>query len=136
MAAQGGYGLQLQIEITSTLTTIVGVKEASFPEQEKIVADVTAHDSPSGYRVWIATGLRSLNEMEATVFWDTSEATHAELVTAFNSDAAVNMAIIDPDGDETIAFAGHITKIGRVSEQEDGYQATITIQPTGVPTIT
>jgi hypothetical protein len=47
------------------------------------------------------------------------------------------MAVVSPDGtDENIAFAAHITKIGRIADQEDGYKCDVTIMPTGAPTIT
>jgi predicted secreted protein len=136
MTTQGGYGLVIKIEITATLTAIAHVLESDMPEFEKIIADVTAHDSPSGWAQSIATGKRQMNEFTMTLLWDADAATHAAIVAAFNSDVTVNMSVQDPDGIEVIAFAAHVVKIGRMAEQEEGYQAEITIQPTGVPTIT
>jgi predicted secreted protein len=136
MTTQGGYGLVIKIEITATLTAIAHVLEADFPEFEKLIAEVTAHDSPSGYAEYISTGKRQMNEFTMTLLWDADVATHAAIVAAFNADPTVNMSIQDPDGIEVIAFAAHVVKIGRQAEQEEGYQAEVTIQPTGVPTIT
>lgn len=136
MATQGGFGLQIRISVSATLTAIVHIQEADMPEFEKVLAEVTAHDSAGGYAEYIATGKRKVNEFEMTLLWDKAAATHAAVLAAFNSDAPVNMSVSDPDGAETIAFAAHVYKMGRVSEQEEGYQCVVTIQPTGQPTIT
>jgi predicted secreted protein len=135
MTTQGGYGLVIKLEIAASLTAIAHVLEADFPEFEKLLAEVTAHDSPSGYAEYISTGKRKLGEFTMTLLWDADAATHAAIVAAFNSDATINMSVQDPDGVEVISFAAHVTKVGRQAEQEEGYQAEITIQPTGVPTI-
>jgi predicted secreted protein len=135
MAQQGGFGLVLKIN-TGALTTVVDLIDCSFPEQKKILADATTHDSTGGYREWIATGVRELSEATATVIWDDAQATHAQFLTSFAADTAVNMSIQDPDGQEVIAFAAHITGIKRIDEMEGLYKAEITFQPTGAPTIT
>ena len=50
--------------------------------------------------------------------------------------SAVDFSIADPDGDETIAFSGHVKSVKRVSPPEDAFEADVVIQPTGAPTIT
>lgn len=135
MAPQGGFGVKLKISVTSTLTVIAGIKETDFPEFEKAMADVTGHDSTGGWAEHLPTGKRMANPFTCTVFWDESNNTHAAIKTAFDGEAPVNMSIEDPDGDEVIAFAAHITKMGRVSEQEDAFMCEIEIQPTGAVTI-
>jgi predicted secreted protein len=132
---QGGYGTIVKIKITSTLTAIAHALDVEFPEFEKVLADVTAHDSPGGYQEWIATGKRKLGAMKMKLLWDVSEATHAAITAAFNSDLPVEMSVQDPDGDEVITFNAHIQKLGRVAKQEEGYTCDVTIQPTGIPTI-
>ena len=132
---QGGYGLDLQIDVGTVLTAMTKVVDCSFPEFEKILAESTAHDSTDGYQEWTATGKRKLNEFTCTLTWDTSEATHAAVVTAFDADAAVSFSLADPDADETITFEGHVRTVGRISEQEDVYKAEVAIQPTGAPQI-
>lgn len=136
MADQGGYGAKLKISINSVLTVVASVIDLEFPEFQKILADVTAHDSPSGYAEHIATGKRSLEEFSCTLLWDRDQDTHHNIVAAFASDASVNMSVEDPDGIEVIAFAAHIRSLGRIAEQEEGYRCEVGIQPTGVPTIT
>ena len=133
---QGGFGVDLKIDIGTVLTAMTKVVDVGFPEFEKILAEATTHDSTDGYAEWVATGKRKLNEFTCTLTWDTTETTHAAVVTAFDADTAVSFTIADPDADETIAFEGHIRTVGRISEQEDVYKAEVAIQPTGAPSIT
>lgn len=131
---QGGFGAVLKIDV-SGLTAVTHVKDFEFPEFEKILADITAHDSPGGYEEMIATGKRKMNEFTCTLVWDIGETTHAAMVAAFDSDDAVNMSTEDPDGLEVITFAAHVQKLGRIAEQEEGYQCEVTIKPTGIPLV-
>lgn len=125
---QGGYGATLRLGED----LVAKIQDYEFPEFEKLVADVTTHDSPDGYAEYIATGKRQLNEFTVTLLWDA--AIHEDIQAAFDSDEAVNFIASDPDGNEAISFSGHVTKIGRVAEQDDGLKAEITIQPSGPPT--
>lgn len=129
--AQGGFGLDLKLNGT----TIVQVQEVPFPRFMKFIVEATGHDSDGGYYEAVATGKRRIETMQATLFWDSSAATHAAVLAAFDSDAAVAMSIEDPDGDEVIAFKAHIEAIGRISQQQDAYKATVDIHPTGTATI-
>lgn len=134
---EGGFGLSVKIKITSTMTAIAELLEGEIPEFEKFVAEMTPHSATGGYATYVATGKRKLNEFKITLGWDSDDSTHAAIIAAFDSDSPVDMSVVSPDGtDETIAFSAHITKIGRIAEQEDGYKADVTIQPTGAPTIT
>lgn len=132
---QGGFGAVLKITVTAVLTAVAHVHEFEFPEFEKIIADVTGHDAPGGYTEKIATGKRTMNSFTCTLGWDTSETTHAAIVAAFDSDDAVQMSVEDPDGIETITFDAHISKLGRIAKQEEGYECKVEITPTGIPQI-
>ena len=136
MAKQGGFGVVCKITISNTLTAIANVEDVDFPEFEKFLAEVTNHGSTGGYAEHIATGVRAVNEFSMTLTWDTSDSTHAAIVTAFDSDEPVNMSIEDPAGVEVIAFAAHVRKLGRISKQRERYGCVVTIQPTGQPSIT
>ncbi len=135
MSTQGGFGLTVKIAVAAVQTAIAHLLSASMPEFEKILKESTGHDSAGGYAEYIATGKRKVNAFEATLLWDKADATHAAIKAAFDSDSAVAMTVMDPDGAETITFNAHIFKMGRISEQEDGYQCKISIQPTGQPSI-
>lgn len=136
MAVQGGYGVVLKIMVSTTLTAVANLKDIDFPKFTKFVAESTAHDSTSGYYTAVATGKRRLEPFTATLGWDDSDTTHAAIVTAFDSDAAVSMSIEDPGGAEVIAFSAHIEAISRIAKQEDEYVAEVSIHPTGAATIT
>jgi len=132
MTRQGGYGSVLKIG--SPLTAIAHIEDYEFPEFEKILAEITAHDSPGGYAEHISTGKRKLNEFTCTLTWDKDQATHSTIIAAFNSDDAVPMSAEDPDGEEVIGFMAHVFKLGRIAEQEEGYKCEVSLQPTGIPT--
>ena len=138
MTVEGGYGLDVKITVGTTLTTFVSLLEGSeMPKFKKFIAEATPHNATGGWAVRVATGKRSLESFKVVLGWDTDEATHAAVQTAFDSDAAVNMSVVSPDGaDETIAFSAHIEEIGRMPAQEDIYKAEVMITPTGAPTIT
>lgn len=136
MAAQGGYGVKLKIMVSTTLTVVANLIDVDFPKFVKFIAESTGHDATSGYYTSVATGKRKVEAFTATLAWDHADSTHAAIVTAFAADAAVSMSIEDPDSGEVIAFSAHVETIGRISKQEETYQAEVMFHPTGPATIT
>ena len=136
MSTSGGFGLQVKINISATLTAIVDLIEGEIPKFKKFIAEATPQNAAGGYVKRVATGKRSLESFKVTLGWDKTEATHEAITTAFDSNDPVNMSVISPSGDETIAFSAHIEEIGRVPGDEDYYKAEVMITPTGAPTIT
>jgi hypothetical protein len=136
MTSQGGFGLTVQITVAASLTAIADLLDGEIPEFEKFLAEMTPHNASGGYAMHVATGKRKMNEFKLTLGWDSDVATHAAILAAFDSNDPVNMAVITPGSDETIAFSAHVFKVGRLSPQEDGFKCDVTIQPTGAPTIT
>lgn len=130
---QGGFGTKIKINVSSVMTAIVFAQEIEFPEFEKILADITGHDAPSGYDEVIATGKRKMNAFKVKLTWDIAQVTHAAVKAAFNSDSAVQMSVEDPDSYEVITFNAHVAKLGRITEQEEGYVCEVEIKPTGAP---
>jgi predicted secreted protein len=134
---EGGMGLAVKLTVGTTLTALTYLLDGEIPEFERFVAEATPHSSTGGWAVFVSTGKRKLNEFKVTLGWDSDEATHAAVLTAFDSESAVAMSVVSPDGsDETISFSAFITKIGRMTDQEDAYKCEVSIQPTGKPTIT
>ena len=131
MAAQGGFGLTLTLDGTA----VVGVRNAAFPEINRIIAEATAHDSDQGYYVAVPSGKKRVNPFAMELMWDANEATHAAVLTALGSATANTITMADPDGDETISFGAFIEGIGRISEQESAYFSTVNVHPSGPPTI-
>jgi predicted secreted protein len=136
MTTRGGFGVQFKIDIASTLTAIVDVLDGDLPKFVKVLAEMTGHDAAGGYAKHVATGKRRIEAYNLTIGWDKDEATHAAVQAAFDSDDPVNMEVITPGTDESLAGLAHVFEVGRVSEQEDGFQAEVAIQPTGQWTIT
>lgn len=132
MATTGGYGASLTIAGTA----IAHIMEMEFPEFEKILSDVTAHDSAGGYAEYTASGKRQMNSFKVTLLWDALSGTHGQLVDAFESNSTVTFVAADSASNEDISFSGHVVKLGRVSKQEEGLSCDVEIQPTGIPTIT
>jgi len=136
MTSIGGFGLTVQITVSAALTAIADLVDGEIPEFEKFLAEMTPHSASGGYAVHVATGKRKMNEFKITLGWDSDAATHAAILAAFDSNDPVGMAVITPGADETITFSAHVSKVGRLSPQEDGYKCDVTIQPTGAPVIT
>lgn len=136
MATQGGFGLTVMITMAEVATAIATILDGEMPRFKRYLADFTPHDSTSGYDEYISTGRRGLDKFKLTLGWDAGEETHAAIVTAFDSDDPVEMAVEDPAGVETITFDAFIEEIGRIAKQKEGYVAEVVIQPTGAPVIT
>lgn len=133
MATQGGYGLTMQIGATpATLVNVEDVDELQFT---KFIDESTGHDSTAGWYESEATGKRRFQPFNLTLIWDSAAASHTAVITAFNSDAVENFTFADPAGQETITFTAHVEMIGRLSQQESTYRATVTLHPSGQPTI-
>lgn len=133
----GGFGLQVKITVGTSLTAITYLLDGSeLPKFKKFIADATPHSATGGWAKRIASGKRSLESFNVTLGWDSDEATHAAVQTAFDSDSAVSMSVVSPGSDETIAFSAHIEEISRTTEMEGNYTAEVMITPTGKPTIT
>lgn len=135
MTVQGGYGLPF----TLNGTAVVHVLNLSFPEFRKFMAESTGHDSTGGYYEATATGKRRIMPFPVTLGWDTSEATHAAVVTAFDADTAAQWTVADPDGNETVEFNAHVENIRRLAGDaatDNLYRAECDLHPTGTATIT
>lgn len=135
MAQSGGFGLVVQIDVSGTPTALVHVLDMDIPEFMKFIAEMTGHDSAGGYYEAVDTGKKRVQPFPVTLGWDVGEATHTAILTAFNSATPVTFSVEDPAGGETISFECLVERVKRVSKQEDGYKAEVTIHPTGQPTI-
>lgn len=132
MTAQGGFGLGL----THQGTTVISIETVDELQFSAFMAEVTAHDSPGGYYEAVKTGKRRIQPLQVGAFWDTADLTHAAVLAAFQADTVDEWVWSDPDGDETIAMKMFVEMLGRHSEQEGAYRATILLHPSGTATIT
>lgn len=131
MARSGGLGVDWQITITAALTSVAHVEDISFPEEENVLDEITAHDSTDGYEEFIATGLKRSGEFEAMLTWDAANATHAALVALRTSGALNAMTLATPDDAEVLEFNGIITKIVRESPKDKALRTKVTVKVTG-----
>lgn len=129
--ATGGFGYTVRISISSVMTAIASIIDGDVPEMEKVLKESTGHDSVNGWAEYTPTGKRKASAFTLTLGWAAGAPTHAALIAAFNSESPVNFNFSDPDGVETFAFAGHVSKLGRSYQQEDLTLCKVTIQPTG-----
>jgi predicted secreted protein len=136
MATSGGFGLIYKINIVSTLTTIPKVIEGTLPGRELVMAEVTAHDSTGGYKEQIASGKRSLGEWDFTVLWNSTDATHQAVLTAFKAAAPTNSSVTKPGATEIVTMSTHYTKMKVTTDIEDGVKIQWTCKGTGAPTVT
>ncbi len=134
---QGAFGITCQIDVAGSPTTLVKIREASWPVIKKFIAEATTHDSTSGYYEAVDSEKKRVMPFSIVLAWDSSQATHAAVLTAFNAATLVTFSVADPDGDETITFECFIEEVERqISGQEGMYEARVLIHPSGVPTIT
>lgn len=136
MADQTAFGTKLKIDISSTLTLVVSVTEVSFPTTSKVLDEITAHDSASGYYEAIDTGVKRAEPFDVTVIWDSAQATHAKVVSAFDGTSAVAFTVEDPGSVEIMAFNAHVENIQRMTPLKGALRAKMRIHPTGAATIT
>lgn len=96
------------------------------------ILDVTAHDSPNGYREFLG-GLKDPGEISFDVNYDPSE--HDTLVEDFEVLDPINYEISFPDG-TVWAMPATITGFEPDAPFDDKLTASITLKVTGKPTIT
>lgn len=134
MAIQGAFGVILKIN-SGSLTTIANVEDIDDWVLDRILAEVTAHDSSGGYAEFVPSGKRMMPAFSATITWDDSITEHQSIITNWAAETTVGFSISDPDGTETLTFSGYIKTIARMGKQDGAYRAKITIQPTGAITL-
>ena len=132
MGRQGAFGSEIRIEVSSVLTAVAYAQEINFPELEKVLAEITAHDSPGGWDEQIDTGKRKSGEFTLKLTWDPDEETHAAILAAFDATGSLRTVLTPPDKAEYLGFEAFVQKVGRIVEQEEGYACEVTFKPTGL----
>jgi len=146
MAEHKSYGTQFQIgdddlSGTPAYTTVAQVQSQGEFGLENEMADVTAHDSPGGYREAIANGITAQDDLELTLFFDIAQATHANsaggLMHAMLNRTKLAYRIIYPDTSGTTwTFEGFVMNFSiPVDQGEDSLMANVTMKITGQPTL-
>ena len=132
----GSFGTVFKITVSTTLTAVTKILDITWPKQTAETADKTTHDSTSGYREFLKTGVFALEPHTMKLEWDDDAATHAAILSALTTTTAVTCSIEDVNGDEVIEYSAHIVGLQRVTAISGVFEADVDIQPTGAPTIT
>lgn len=139
MAGKDAFGSQFLRDSTGSgsFVLVANVTDISGPSRSREAIEVTAHDSPNKYREFIK-GLKDGGEVELTLNYDPSNATHAALDADFEEDDLrdYQVIILPGEADEhTWAFSALITDLGDEYPTEGQMERTATFKISGMPTL-
>jgi predicted secreted protein len=119
-----------------TFATVAQVTNITGPGLSADTVDVTAHDSPSGFREFIAT-LVDTGEVTLELVFDPDHATHIALRTDMVAKILRNFQLIFPDTTNTQwDFAAFVTGLEPSAPVDGALTASATLKLSGVPTLT
>lgn len=133
-------GTKLEYESStgpSVYTVIDGVKTFDYPRGSADRIDVTDHSSPDNRKEYIP-GLIDPPSFDVPIHWDdkttTGSATHRAIETAYKAGTSMNLRVTTVDS-RTYTFTASVLNIVQNNSTTDGYQNTVTFQPTGAETV-
>ncbi|GHF73915.1 phage tail tube protein [Streptomyces thermodiastaticus] len=136
MAGLDAYGIALERgdgQSTETFAAIANVTSVKGPEIERETYDVTAHDSPDGWREFIG-GLKDGGDVTLTVNYDPRE--HDTLIADYADADPRNYKLVFPQGLGTWQLKLILTKFSQEAPVDDKLSAEITFKVSGKPVIT
>jgi len=136
MAGLDAFGIALERgdgEAVEVFTAIASVTSVSGPEIERETYDVTAHDSPDGWREFIG-GLKDGGEVSIEVNYDPR--VHDVLVSDFDDAAPRNYKLVFPGTLGEWALSLLLTGFSQEAPIDDKLAAEMTFKVSGKPTIT
>lgn len=131
-----GIGLKVGANPAAATATITlgGLTNIPAPPFSRGFVDVTAHDSPSGYREYIPD-LKDPGEMSLDLNWHPGNTTHDEIVTMMSETEPrlfeIRYTQVTPN--VTCTFRGLVTSFEPSGETTPQLTATIGLRVTGVP---
>ncbi len=138
MAGRLGYGLILKVganpaAVTATVT-LGGLTNIPPPPFSREMVDVTAHDSPGGFREFIG-GLKDPGEFSPTLNWIPGDATDLVLIAmqAENEPRLFEWTAPQVSPDRICTFRGLLSAWEPTGEVEGALTASITLRVTSVP---
>lgn len=139
--ALSGHGTLLQIgdgADPENFTTIAEVRDITGPGLGLDTADVTSHDSTGGWEEHIGTILRS-GEVTFDVNYIPTDGTHdasSGLINDQESRTLRNFQLVFPDGGGTTwSFAALVTGFDPTGPVDGELTASVTLKPSGQPTL-
>lgn len=137
MAGLDAFGIALKrgdgLTPTETFTTIANVNSVKGPEISREAYDVTAHDSPNGWREFIG-GLKDGGEVSVDVNYDPR--IHDPLISDFDDPTPRNYRMVFPGTLGSWQFTALLTGFSQESPVDDKLAASLTLKMSGKPTIT
>lgn len=134
-----GQGIQLRVGATPAAVTATillgGLTDIPPPTITRGFIDVTAHDSPQGYREFIPD-LKDPGEMSCSLNWTPGNATDDELLAMSEEEEPRLFVMTFPQVTpiKTCTFRALLTNFERTGGADDGQlKATISLRVTGVP---
>lgn len=137
MAGEAAFGTALKRGGTGG-TAIANVVNFGGPSAEADMIDVSAHDSASAWRDYVA-GLLDAGELTMGINFDPNEATHNDdsggLWNDFKSRASVSYALVFPTTPAVnVEFDAFVRRYEVNSPHDDKLDATVVLKLTGEPT--
>jgi predicted secreted protein len=137
MAGLDAFGIKLQrgdgLTPTEGFVAIANVTSVKGPEVERETYDVTAHDSPNGWREFIG-GLKDGGEVSVEVNYDPR--IHDPLISDFEDPTPRNYKMLFPGTLGSWAFAAILSGFSQEAPVDDKLSAELTFKVSGKPTIT
>lgn len=135
MAGLDAFGTQLErsdmAETDPTFSAIANVGSITPPGTSRETLDVTAHDSPDGWREYLG-GLKDGGEFSAELNYDPTE--HDTLLEDYEDDVPRDYRFVFPDADQTTwEVKGILTGFEPEAPHDDKLAATATFQVSGKP---
>jgi predicted secreted protein len=136
MAGVNAFGTQLlrgDGASPEVFTAIANVVSIEGPEVERETLDMTAHDTPDGWREFVG-GLKDGGEVSVEVNYD--PALHDDLIDDFDDPAPRNWKIVFPTSPSVEwEFAAVLTGFSSQAPHDDKLSAEITLKVSGKPVI-
>lgn len=118
---------------TPVFAPIGNATSVGGPEIERETLDVTAHDSPDGWREFVGS-LKDAGEVSLEVNYDPRE--HDALVEDFDDIAPRTYRLTFPNGIGAWEFPAILTGFSPEAPHDDKLAAELTFKVTGKPVIT
>lgn len=143
MAATGGFGVEFYIgngmlSSTPDYTLVGKVEDISSVGGKSIMDEITAHDSPGGYREKIASGLMEVDDIDLTLVHDLTQTTQANasggLFYTWQNRIPLAYKIVLPD-DMTWEFDAYISEWRVDSLKDKAMRSSLKLTITGQPVI-
>jgi predicted secreted protein len=136
MAKYIGYESQLQLGDDGSpeeFNEIPGVKDFEVPLVGSIdEVDVTTHDSPDGFKEYIA-GLKDAGDISVDIVWDADDTVHQDLEEIAGDREVRNFRAIDPN-DNGYEFSAFIRELNMALPVADAIVATMVLRLSGAVT--